>query len=84
MPTLVLASQSPRRKELLEQLQIPFIQQPADIEEVILPALHPTEVVQELALQKAPLKHYVFVNTEGMPNFSRALAVCAIGNPITA
>ncbi|WP_170007816.1 Maf family protein [Bacillus fonticola] len=53
MPTLVLASQSPRRKELLEQLQIPFIQQPADIEEVISPALHPTEVVQELALQKA-------------------------------
>lgn len=51
--TLVLASQSPRRKELLEQVGVSFETQPSVLEEVIDPALPPEKVVQSLALQKA-------------------------------
>ncbi|NLN82779.1 MAG: Maf-like protein, partial [Firmicutes bacterium] len=32
---LILASNSPRRKDLLNQIQIDFVVEPADIEEVL-------------------------------------------------
>ena len=50
---LVLASRSPRRRELLSLLTEDFICCPSGSEEVIDPALSPDELVQALARQKA-------------------------------
>jgi septum formation protein len=50
---LILASASPRRKELLELLQIPFEVIVSEIEEIVNEQLHPAEMVQSLAHQKA-------------------------------
>tara|TARA_R110000787_G_scaffold63442_2_gene142775 strand:+ start:595 stop:1182 length:588 start_codon:yes stop_codon:yes gene_type:complete len=51
--TLILASQSPRRKELLQQLGYDFICLPADIDESVLSAETPEQYVARLALGKA-------------------------------
>ncbi|MBA6389732.1 septum formation inhibitor Maf [Colwellia sp. BRX10-3] len=51
--TLILASQSPRRKELLQQLGYDFICLPADIDESVLPTETPEQYVARLALEKA-------------------------------
>jgi len=51
--TLILASQSPRRKELLQQLGYDFICLPADIDESVLSAESPEQYVARLALAKA-------------------------------
>ena len=48
----VLASGSPRRKELLSQLSIEYVVDPADIKEVVTSNI-PAEVVMELSRQKA-------------------------------
>ena len=51
---LVLASQSPRRRLLLEQLGLTFSVIPADIDELALPLdMIPSEYVQPLACSKA-------------------------------
>ncbi|MBO1514764.1 Maf family protein [Metabacillus bambusae] len=50
---LILASASPRRKELLELLQIPFEVIVSEVEEIVDEKLHPAEMVQSLAQQKA-------------------------------
>ncbi|KKI92303.1 septum formation protein Maf [Bacillus sp. SA1-12] len=50
---LILASASPRRKELLELLQIPFEIIVSEVEEVLDESLHPADMVQSLAMQKA-------------------------------
>lgn len=50
---LILASASPRRKELLELLQIPFKVIVSEVEEIIDEQLQPAEIVQLLAQQKA-------------------------------
>lgn len=50
---LILASASPRRKELLELLQIPFEVIVSEIDEIVDEQLHPAEMVQSLAHQKA-------------------------------
>lgn len=52
MGQIILASQSPRRKELLEQIGLEFEICPAKGEEVITKNI-PEEVAQELSLQKA-------------------------------
>lgn len=52
-PTLILASQSPRRKELLGQLGYPFTVCPAQGEEVMDTSVPPDVLVGELASQKA-------------------------------
>ena len=49
---IILASNSPRRKELLQQANIDFEVMSADIEEVTSKSL-PGEVVEELSLMKA-------------------------------
>lgn len=49
---LILASASPRRKELLEKIGLPFEILPAKGEEIITKKL-PWEVVEELSFQKA-------------------------------
>lgn len=49
---IILASQSPRRRELLEQIGISFEVRPSEKEEIITEA-EPHEIVRMLALQKA-------------------------------
>lgn len=54
MPTaLILASASPRRRELLSQLAIPFTVVPADIDERVFPGEDPVAYVRRVALAKA-------------------------------
>lgn len=50
---IILASQSPRRQELLARMGLTFTVCPADIEEVIDPGLTPPQVVMSLSRQKA-------------------------------
>lgn len=50
---LVLASSSPRRRELLHTLGIPFTVQTSDVDETTALGLSPREVVEELAVRKA-------------------------------
>ncbi|WP_313431593.1 Maf family protein [Siminovitchia terrae] len=53
MPNLVLASSSPRRKELLEKLSIPFITYSPNVDESIDKDQKPAEIVTELSFRKA-------------------------------
>lgn len=52
-PTLILASASPRRRDLLHGLGIDFVVRPVDIDETPLPAEGPQEYVRRVAEQKA-------------------------------
>lgn len=52
MRNIILASQSPRRREILRQVGIQFDVKPSDVEEVITKTA-PAEVVEELSYQKA-------------------------------
>ena len=52
MRNIILASQSPRRREILTQVGIPFTVKVSNVEEIV-PDVPPVEVVQELARQKA-------------------------------
>ena len=54
---LILASQSPRRRELLTQAGFTFDILPADIDETRLPGEDPATYVQRLALEKARALH---------------------------
>lgn len=51
--SLVLASASPRRKELLEQVGINVLCHPVDIDETAKQSESPSELVQRLAVEKA-------------------------------
>lgn len=53
MQTLILASSSPRRKELLENLQLTFEVSSSDVDESYNPENTPEEIVMELAQRKA-------------------------------
>jgi septum formation protein len=53
MPTLVLASASPRRKQLLEMLRLPILVTPADVQEIPLPREKPLDYSRRLARDKA-------------------------------
>ena len=53
MEKLILASASPRRKELLELLNIPFSIVVSDVDESVSEQLTPKEVVMELSRRKA-------------------------------
>ncbi|WP_366924081.1 Maf family protein [Metallumcola ferriviriculae] len=50
---LILASQSPRRKQLLEQLGLSFIISTSGVEEMMAAGRDPEQLVKELALAKA-------------------------------
>lgn len=52
MPNIILASASPRRRELLEQAEFSFTVIPSQKEEIITRTV-PNEVVEELSFQKA-------------------------------
>lgn len=51
--SLVLASASPRRKELLEQIGLPFRVAPVNVDEAVLPDEDPAHYVERLARAKA-------------------------------
>lgn len=51
--SLVLASASPRRRELLDQLGVIYTCIPADIDESFIPSESPRAYVERMALQKA-------------------------------
>lgn len=51
--SVILASQSPRRKELMGLLNIPFTVRIADIDETMDPTLSVAEAVAQLSLRKA-------------------------------
>ncbi|MBU9721906.1 MULTISPECIES: Maf family protein [Bacillaceae] len=53
MKPLILASQSPRRKQLLEQVQLPFSIQVSHVDETVDPNDNPADMVASLAFQKA-------------------------------
>lgn len=53
MTTLYLASASPRRRELLAQIGVPFVTRVQPIDETPLPAEAPAAYVERLALAKA-------------------------------
>ncbi len=53
LPMLVLASQSPRRAEILRQAGIPFVVRTAPVDETPLPGESPEDCVQRLAEAKA-------------------------------
>lgn len=52
-PAIVLASTSPRRAALLRQIGLPFVVQPAAINEAALPDEGPAALVRRLAIAKA-------------------------------
>jgi len=52
-PALILASGSPRRRELLKQLAVTFTVAPADIDETITDGESPGDFVRRMALEKA-------------------------------
>ncbi len=51
-PTVILASQSPRRRELLTLVGIPHEVRPADIDEAVLPGEEPRTHCERLAREK--------------------------------
>jgi septum formation protein len=53
MKTIILASASPRRKELLEKLGLRFEVDPSNYEEDIPSGLEPHELAQKISLEKA-------------------------------
>ncbi|PCJ93758.1 MAG: septum formation protein Maf [Porticoccaceae bacterium] len=52
-PDFILASASPRRRDLLQQIGCRFLVSPAAIDEVVLSGEAPIEYVKRIALQKA-------------------------------
>jgi septum formation protein len=52
-PRIILASSSPRRRELLTLIGIPHVVQPADIDETVLAGEHPAPHAERLARGKA-------------------------------
>jgi septum formation protein len=52
-PRIILASSSPRRRELLTLIGIPHIVQPADVDESVRPGEVPTVYAERLAREKA-------------------------------
>ena len=53
MKKIILASKSPRRKELLEKCNLSFVCEPADIDETLNQNLSLQEAVKELSYRKA-------------------------------
>lgn len=53
MKNIVLASQSPRRKELLEKCKVSFICDPANIDETLKKDVSLLDAIQDLSLRKA-------------------------------
>ena len=59
MEPIILASSSPRRQEILKFLNIPFIVNPADIDETITDEIKPEEAAEFLAARKIPAENEI-------------------------
>ena len=53
MESIILASKSPQRQDILKRLNIPFLCIPSDADETLDLSLPPEEAVQQIALRKA-------------------------------
>ncbi|MGA0054530.1 MAG: Maf family protein [Steroidobacteraceae bacterium] len=84
MPMLILASASPRRRELLRQIGVPHQVQAADIDETPLPNEAPGDYVQRLAHAKAG--HVFQIRADAMPVLGADTTVAidglALGKPV--
>jgi len=74
-PQIYLASQSPRRRELLDQIGIYPIVVTADIDEQPHPNEAPAEYVIRLALEKAKTAHKMLNDAEALPVLAADTAV---------
>ena len=77
-PHIVLASSSPRRRELLRQIGVAFQVIPADVDEAVLPAERPADYVLRVAREKAAA---VWVRADGaLPVLAADTAVVLDGS----
>jgi len=53
MRTVVLASSSPRRRDILQLTRVPFVVDPSDVDEILDPCRDPHDLARDLSLQKA-------------------------------
>ncbi len=60
MKKIILKSSSPRRKEILEKLNLDFIIKAYDVDETLLPNLSPYENVKRLGYLKASINKELF------------------------
>ncbi|NTW69353.1 MAG: septum formation protein Maf [Chlorobiaceae bacterium] len=81
-PRLILASQSPRRKDILSLMQLPFETLPVDTEETLNPALSIEENVTSIALRKAEAASRLAETSEQRAIILAADTVVAKGNRI--
>jgi septum formation protein len=83
---LYLASQSPRRCELLAQLGVRFEVRPANLPELIKPGEAPAEFVQRLALEKATSVWSSLSEAQRKPVLGADTVVCVdehiLGKPV--
>lgn len=74
--SLVLASASPRRKELLEQIGLPFRVAPVNVDETALPDEDPAHYVERLARAKAEAGMGLLNDAEALVLGSDTTVVC--------
>ena len=81
-PTLILASQSPRRKDILSLMQIPFETLAVDTEEILDPSLSLEDNITKIALTKAEAAALVIAGDKRKAVILAADTVVAKGNQI--
>ena len=81
-PTLILASQSPRRKDILSLMQIPFETLAVDTEEILDPSLSLEDNITKIALVKAEAAATVIAVDKRKAVILAADTVVAKGNQI--
>ncbi len=81
-PTLILSSQSPRRKDILSLMQIPFETLAVDTEEIIDPSLSLEDNITKIALAKAEAAAAVIAGDKRKAVILAADTVVAKGNQI--
>jgi septum formation protein len=81
-PTLILASQSPRRKDILSLMQIPFETLAVDTEEILDPSLSLEDNITKIALAKAEAAAAVIAGDRRKAVILAADTVVAKGNQI--
>ncbi|MEP1383170.1 MAG: Maf family protein [Paraglaciecola sp.] len=74
-PSLILASQSPRRAELLKQIQIPFIQRAVAIDEKPIEDEKPELYVLRMALEKAKASLHIGESKDVVLGSDTAIAI---------
>ena len=80
MKKIVLASASPRRKELLEKIGLKFVVEPSNGEEGIDSGLEPHELVRQISIKKAKIvaaryENAIIIAADTIGAFKRILRV---------